>query len=75
MKIKICEKYPENRLFCLDLLRGIDMMLLLCFGAITHAINRAVEGGLPKALMSQITHASWEGFQLWDIIMPLFIFM
>jgi predicted acyltransferase len=75
MKIKICEKYPENRLFCLDLLRGIDMMLLLCFGAITHAINRAVEGGLPKALMNQITHASWEGFHLWDIIMPLFIFM
>lgn len=51
------------------------MMLLLCFGSLIHAINRAVEGGLPKALMNQITHASWEGFHLWDIIMPLFIFM
>ena len=39
MRIKICEKYPENRLFCLDLLRGIDMMLLLCFGSLIHAIR------------------------------------
>lgn len=75
MKIKICEPYPQNRLFCLDLLRGLDMMLLLCFGSLIHQINKAVDGGLPKALMKQLGHVPWEGFQLWDIIMPLFIFM
>lgn len=77
MKIKICEPYPKNRLFCLDLLRGLDMMLLLCFGALIHAIHNALKssGGLPEGLMKQIGHVPWEGFQLWDLIMPLFIFM
>lgn len=74
MKISICEKYPQNRLFSLDLLRGLDMMLLLCFGPLLKAISRAT-GGLPKPFMDQLNHVDWTGFQLWDLIMPLFIFM
>lgn len=74
MKISICEKYPQNRLFSLDLLRGLDMMLLLCFGPLLKAISRAT-GGLPKPFMDQLDHVDWTGFQLWDLIMPLFIFM
>lgn len=74
MKISICEKHPQNRLFSLDLLRGLDMMLLLCFGPLLKAISRAT-GGLPKPFMDQLDHVDWTGFQLWDLIMPLFIFM
>lgn len=74
MKISICEKYPQNRLFSLDLLRGLDMMLLLCFGPLLKAISRAM-GDLPKPFMDQLDHVDWTGFQLWDLIMPLFIFM
>ena len=74
MKISICEKYPQNRLFSLDLLRGLDMMLLLCFGPLLKALSRAT-GGLPKPFMDQLNHVDWTGFQLWDLIMPLFIFM
>lgn len=74
MKISICEKYPQNRLFSLDLLRGLDMMLLLCFGPLLKALSRAT-GGLPKPFMDQLDHVDWTGFQLWDLIMPLFIFM
>lgn len=74
MKISICEKYPQNRLFSLDLLRGLDMMLLLCFGPLLKAISRAT-GDLPKPFMDQLDHVDWTGFQLWDLIMPLFIFM
>lgn len=74
MKISICEKYPQNRLFSLDLLRGLDMMLLLCFGPLLKAISRAT-GGLPKPFMDQLSHVEWTGFRLWDLIMPLFIFM
>lgn len=74
MKISICEKYPQNRLFSLDLLRGLDMMLLLCFGPLLKALSRAM-GGLPKTFMAQLDHVDWTGFRLWDLIMPLFIFM
>ena len=74
MKISICEKYPQNRLFSLDLLRGLDMMLLLCFGPLLKALSRAM-GGLPKPFMDQLNHVDWTGFRLWDLIMPLFIFM
>ena len=74
MKISICEKYPQNRLFSLDLLRGLDMMLLLCFGPLLKALSRAT-GGLPKPFMDQLNHVDWTGFRLWDLIMPLFIFM
>lgn len=74
MKISICEKYPQNRLFSLDLLRGLDMMLLLCFGPLIKAISKAT-GGLPHCFMNQLNHVKWTGFNLWDIIMPLFIFM
>lgn len=74
MKISICEKYPQNRLFSLDLLRGLDMMLLLCFGPLIKAFSKAI-GGLPEPFMEQLSHVEWIGFNLWDIIMPLFIFM
>lgn len=74
MKISICEKYPQDRLFCLDLLRGLDMMLLLCFGPLIKAFSKAI-GGLPEPFMEQLSHVEWTGFNLWDIIMPLFIFM
>lgn len=74
MKISIFEKYPQNRLFSLDLLRGLDMMLLLCFAPLIKAVSRAT-GGLPESFMNQFEHADWTGFRLWDLIMPLFIFM
>ena len=74
MKITIFEKYPQDRLFCLDLLRGLDIMLLLCFGPLIKAVSRAM-GGLPQCVMDQLRHVEWTGFNLWDLIMPLFIFM
>ena len=62
----------SGRLFCLDLLRGLDMMLLLVVGPLVMSYNKA--WGLPAAVLAQFKHG-WECFTLWDIIMPLFIFM
>ncbi len=50
------------------------MMLLLCIGPLIKAFSKAI-GGLPKPFMEQLSHVEWTGFNLWDIIMPLFIFM
>jgi len=66
------KSYSEKRLFCLDALRGLDMMLLVVIGPIWRALDRAFH--LPQCVMDQHAHF-WGGFTLWDIIMPLFIFM
>ena len=62
----------SSRLFALDFLRGADMVLLTVIGPLVWAINSGY--ALPDSFLYQFTHP-WEGFTLWDIIMPLFLFM
>ena len=62
----------QERLYSLDLLRGLDMFLLAVVGPFFAALN--VTSPLPKCVMGQFHHI-WGGFTLWDLIMPLFIFM
>ena len=64
--------YSQSRLFSLDLLRGLDMFLLTVIGPLVYGFNASWQ--LPSGFMGQFRHG-WEGFTLWDIIMPLFIFM
>ena len=62
----------KERLFSLDLLRGLDMFLLKAVGPLVMAADRVWH--LPSGVTRQFDHA-WGGFTLWDVIMPLFIFM
>ena len=62
----------KKRLLSLDMLRGADMFLLTVIGPFVWALDKSF--GLPKGVLAQFDHA-WGGFSLWDIIMPLFIFM
>ena len=62
----------SERLFSLDLLRGLDMFLLTVVGPVFWAVHRVHP--FPDAVTAQFRHP-WGGFTLWDIIMPLFIFM
>ncbi len=64
---------PAQRLRSLDLLRGLDMLLLTVVGPLLWAAHRV--WGLPQWVCGQLTHVAWEGLTLWDLIMPLFIFM
>ena len=61
------------RLYSLDVLRGLDMLLLTVVGPIVQAAQKSWKC-FPEAFMRQFSHG-WECFTLWDIIMPLFIFM
>ncbi|MBQ7189020.1 MAG: DUF5009 domain-containing protein [Kiritimatiellae bacterium] len=65
-------KTGAGRLFSLDFLRGLDMFLLVAIGPLMRGADKA--WGLPSSVMGQFRHG-WVGFTLWDIIMPLFIFM
>lgn len=62
----------KERLYSLDVLRGLDMILLVVVGPLIRAANQVYH--FSSAFMRQFNHG-WEGFTLWDIIMPLFIFM
>ena len=66
------QRNGNDRLASLDVLRGLDMFLLTVIGPFVVCLNKAV--AMPDSLMRQFDHG-WGGFTLWDIIMPLFIFM
>ena len=65
--------YPEGRLFSLDLLRGLDMFYLAVVSMILPSVFSAL-GADPSWCRFFCSHP-WEGFTLYDLIMPLFIFM
>ena len=65
----------RNRLASLDILRGLDLWLLLMIGPVLHKMMSCGYFEGCGWLHTQLSHVSWEGFALWDIIMPLFMFM
>ena len=62
-----------ERLYSLDVLRGLDMFLLTVVGPLVMAANKSW-GCFPPEFVRQFEHG-WLGFRFWDIIQPLFIFM
>lgn len=61
------------RLDSLDALRGFDLFALTMLGPVVHAADR---GGLLSAqLGNAFSHVAWRGFNCWDMVMPLFLFM
>ena len=71
--MKTNEQSTMERLFSLDALRGLDMILLTVVGPLLLSAQKSW-GCFPDGFMRQFNHG-WECFTLWDIIMPLFIFM
>ena len=67
------KEYPDNRLFCLDLLRGLDMFYLAIGSVVLRELLK-LNGASPETLTFFGGHP-WYGFTLYDLIMPLFIFM
>lgn len=66
----------NGRLLSLDVLRGLDLMLLVGLQPILrHALIEFDCQFLNETLLYQLDHATWEGLRVWDIVMPLFLFM
>ena len=64
--------HNSKRLLSLDVLRGADMILLTCIGGILRGID--AWWGPFDGLSVQTGHP-YEGFTLWDMILPLFVYM
>lgn len=64
-----------KRLESLDILRGMDLFLLTVLGPVVSMVANTGDYSWESAVMPAFEHVEWEGFRLWDIIMPLFMFM
>lgn len=63
------------RLESLDILRGFDLFLLVGLQPILVAIGQVWDNEFYHGFLYQFDHEIWAGFRLWDLIMPLFLFM
>lgn len=64
-----------TRLFSLDALRGFDMFWIMGGEEIFHTMANATKSPFWGAIANQFTHPDWNGFHLYDLIFPLFLFM
>ena len=65
---------PE-RLKSLDILRGFDMFWITGGSALLAVLAGATNGPVLEALEEQMHHVKWSGFQFYDLIFPLFMFI
>ncbi len=66
----------NKRLLSLDVLRGLDLFMLVGLQPILRQMLITINNPtLNETLLYQLDHAQWEGFTAWDLVMPLFLFM
>ena len=68
-------KLTNQRLESLDILRGFDLFMLVAISPILQALKRVSQSPAFESVMRQFDHCQWEGFLMWDMVMPLFLFM
>lgn len=65
----------STRLFSLDALRGFDMFWIMGGEEIFHTLAKTTKSPFWEVIALQFTHPDWNGFHLYDLIFPLFLFM
>jgi predicted acyltransferase len=65
----------SGRILSVDALRGFDMFWIVGGEGIFKGIDRALNTPLTNRMAAQLDHAIWYGFNFYDIIMPLFMFL
>lgn len=66
----------NKRLLSLDVLRGLDLFMLVALQPVLVAVLRQFDcEALNNTVLYQLDHAEWEGVRVWDLVMPLFLFM
>jgi predicted acyltransferase len=68
------QKTP-TRLNSLDALRGFDMVWIMGLEPVVKELAKATRWPFLEAMAVQLDHPAWNGFHLYDLIFPLFLFM
>jgi predicted acyltransferase len=69
------QPFSHPRLQSLDALRGFDMFWIIGGEFIFHGMAKATESPFWTTLSDQFTHPDWNGFHVYDLIFPLFLFL
>lgn len=69
------EMQVHQRLFSLDALRGFDMFWIMGAEEIFHTLAKSTGSPFWGTIANQFTHPDWNGFHLYDLIFPLFLFV
>ena len=64
-----------KRLASIDALRGFDMLWIIGGTGLVGALAEATNWRLFRWMESQSEHVEWNGFTLYDLIFPLFLFL
>lgn len=72
---KATDLTKSGRLSSLDILRGLDLFLLVFLQPVLLSVLSHFDYSWAKSILYQLDHEVWEGFRFWDLIMPLFLFM
>ena len=65
----------QQRLESLDVLRGLDLFLLVFLQPVLLAVGRCTDARWFHSILYHFDHEAWIGFRCWDLVMPLFLFM
>lgn len=64
-----------QRIVSLDALRGFDMFWIMGGHPIFLGLDNVFHNNITGFIKQQFDHVEWFGFNFWDIIMPLFLFL
>jgi predicted acyltransferase len=64
-----------RRLLSIDALRGLDMVWIVGGSSLLAVWAEATRWEWLQALEAQCHHVEWNGFRLWDLVFPLFLFL
>lgn len=68
-------KHKFDRIESIDILRGLDLFLLLFLQPVFLSLARTLDFSWLQPVIYQLDHEVWEGFRCWDLVMPLFLFL
>ncbi|MFA7421905.1 MAG: DUF5009 domain-containing protein [Melioribacteraceae bacterium] len=69
------ESAKPERLLSLDALRGFDMFWIIGGDSIIHALKEYTGWSWLISISNELTHVDWNGFQFYDLVFPLFLFL
>lgn len=73
--LAVAAAQPSGRLLSVDALRGFDMFWIIGIDEVIWAAEKAWPNAFTHLLAVPFTHQRWEGFNSYDLVFPLFIFL
>lgn len=77
LKLHVTGRAPaaDQRIRSVDALRGFDMFWIMGGHPIFLGLDNVFHNRITGFIKQQFDHVEWLGFNFWDIIMPLFLFL